>query len=94
MCAHSAAVVNEACQVSTFGGINDGVMIDAEQVTAPDSFLSVTLLTIISHHLKSSTHHTRVSTQQQDLPEDRLMGYLKSGIKKQELYMLYTLYHE
>lgn len=61
VCSHSAAVVNEACQVSTFGGIDDGVMIDAEQVAAPDPLLSVTLLTIISHHLKAlriNTSHT------------------------------------
>lgn len=51
-CSHSAAVVNEASQVSTLGGVDDGVMIDAEQVAAPDAFLSVALLTVISHHLE------------------------------------------
>lgn len=67
MCPHRAAVVDEASQVSTFGGIDDGVMIDAEQVAAPDAFLSVSLLPIISHHLKTKitqhTHQTQFNTK-------------------------------
>lgn len=48
---HSAAVVDEACQVATLGGIYNGVVVHSEQVAAPDALLCIPLLAIVSHHL-------------------------------------------
>lgn len=48
---HSAAVVDESCQVATFGGVYNCVVVHSEQVAAPDALLSVPLLAIVSHHL-------------------------------------------
>lgn len=48
---HSAAVVDEPCQVATLGGVYDGVVVHSKQVAAPDALLCVPLLTIVCHHL-------------------------------------------
>ena len=48
---HSAAVVDETCQVSTLCGIYNCVMVHSEQVAAPDALLCVPLLSMVSHHL-------------------------------------------
>lgn len=48
---HSAAVVDEARQVATLGGVYDGVVVHSEQVAAPDALLRVPLLAIVCHHL-------------------------------------------
>lgn len=49
---HRAAVVDEAGQVATLGGIDDGVVVHAEQVTASNALLGISLLTHVSHHLE------------------------------------------
>lgn len=48
---HSAAVVDESCQVATLGGIYNCVVVHSEQVAAPDALLCIPLLAIVSHHL-------------------------------------------
>ena len=48
---HSAAVVDESCQVATLGGVYDCVVVHSEQVAAPDALLCVPLLSIVSNHL-------------------------------------------
>lgn len=54
--AHSAAVVDESGQVSTLGGVDDGVVVDPEQVAAADALLCVALLAIVGYHLDTQTH--------------------------------------
>lgn len=49
--AYCAAVVDEARQVAALGGVNDGVMVDAEEVAAANALLCVTLLPHVGHHL-------------------------------------------
>lgn len=49
--AHRAAVVDESRQVPTLGGVNDGVVVHAEEVAAANTLLGVALLPVISHHL-------------------------------------------
>lgn len=49
--AHSAAVVDEARQVATLGGIYNRVVVHSEQVAAADALLCVPLLAIVGHHL-------------------------------------------
>lgn len=48
---HSAAVVDESCQVATLGGIYNCVVVHSEQVAAPDALLCIPLLAIVSDHL-------------------------------------------
>lgn len=48
---HIAAVVNEACEVATLGGIDDGVMIHPEHVAAPDALILVAFLPHVRDHL-------------------------------------------
>ena len=48
---HSAAVVDEACQITTLGGIYNCVVVHSEQVAAADALLCVPLLSMVSHHL-------------------------------------------
>lgn len=47
-----AAVVDKSGQVSTFGGINDGVLINTEHVAAFDALLLVSLFSHVSDDLK------------------------------------------
>lgn len=49
---HITAVVNESGYVSTFGGINDGLLINSEHVTASNATFLITLLSHISNYLK------------------------------------------
>lgn len=56
---HSAAVVDESRQVSTLGGIYDGVVVHSEQVAAPDALLRVPLLAIVGHHLDTRSANIR-----------------------------------
>ena len=44
-------MVDEARQVAALGGVDDGVVVDAEQVTAANALLRVALLTHVGHHL-------------------------------------------
>lgn len=46
-----AAVVDEAGEVATFGGVYDGVVVHTEHVAAPDALVLVALLPHVSNHL-------------------------------------------
>lgn len=46
-----AAVVNEASEVATLGGVNDGIMVHSEHVAATDALILVSLLPHICDHL-------------------------------------------
>lgn len=58
---HIAAVINKSSQVSTFGGINDGVLIDSEQVAASDALLLIFLLSQVSDDLRKKDTERRNS---------------------------------
>lgn len=49
---HITAVVNESGYVSTFGGINDGLLINSEHVAASNAAALITLLSQVSNYLK------------------------------------------
>lgn len=49
---HIAAVVYKSGQVPTFGGINDGVLINPEQIAASNALLLVPLLSHVSNDLR------------------------------------------
>ena len=49
-----AAVINKPGEVSAFRGIDDGVMIDSEHVTASDAFILVSLFTHVSNDLQKT----------------------------------------
>lgn len=49
-----AAVINEPGEVSALRGIDDGVMIHSEHVTAPDAFILVSLFTHVSNDLQKT----------------------------------------
>lgn len=49
---HITAVVNEPGYVSTFGGINDGLLINSEHVAASNAAVFITLLSQVSNYLK------------------------------------------
>lgn len=46
-----AAVVDEAGEVATFGGVYDGVVVHTEHVAAPDALVLVAFLPHVSNHL-------------------------------------------
>lgn len=79
---HTTAVVNESGYVSTFGGINDGLPIDSEHVTAPNAAFFVTLLSHVSDYLKrkkrdlflSSLPGMRKGTQGAILEKEKATG--------------------
>lgn len=50
---HITAVVNESGYVSTFGGINDGLLINSEHVAASNAAVLITLLSQVSNYLKT-----------------------------------------
>ena len=54
---HIAAVVDEAGEVATLGGVYDGVVVDAEHVAAADALLLVALLPHVRDHLKMEDYH-------------------------------------
>lgn len=58
---HIAAVINKSSQVSAFGGINDGVLIDSKQVAASDALLLIFLLSQVSHDLRRKDTERRNS---------------------------------
>lgn len=45
-------MVDEPRQVAALGGVDDGVVVDAEQVTAADALLGIALLPHVGHHLR------------------------------------------
>lgn len=49
---HITAVINESGYISTFGGINDGLLINSEHVTASYASFFITLLSHVSNYLK------------------------------------------
>lgn len=49
-----AAVINKPGEVSTFCGINDGVMIHSEHVTAAYAFILVSFFTHVSNDLRKT----------------------------------------
>lgn len=49
-----AAVINKPGEVSAFRGIDDGVMIDSEHVTASDAFILVSFFTHVSNDLQKA----------------------------------------
>lgn len=56
---HVAAVVDEPGQVAALGGVDDGVLVDPEEVTAADAFLLVASLAHVRYHLMTSVkNHT------------------------------------
>ena len=64
-----AAMINKSGEVSAFRGIDDGVMIDSEHVTASDAFILVSLFTHVSNDLQktpsvASGHATKVICEQ------------------------------
>lgn len=64
-----AAVINKPGEVSAFRGIDDGVMIDSEHVTASNAFILVSLFTHVSNDLRKtpcavSGHATAVICEQ------------------------------
>lgn len=62
-CSYVAAVVNESGQVSTFGGVNDGVLIDPEHVAAADALVLVPLLPHVSGDLGAERTERKTKTQ-------------------------------
>lgn len=48
---HIAAVVNEASEVATLGGVDDGVMVHPEHVAAPYALVLVAFLPHVRDHL-------------------------------------------
>lgn len=46
-----AAVVDETGEVAALGGVDDGVVVDAEHVAAADALLLVALLPHVGDHL-------------------------------------------
>lgn len=54
---HITAVVNESGYVSTFGGVNDGLLINSEHVTASHAAFFITLLSHVSNDLKRKKRH-------------------------------------
>lgn len=49
-------VVDEAGQVPTLGGVYDGVLVNPEQVAAPDTLVLIALLPHVCHDLRSTKH--------------------------------------
>lgn len=49
---HIAAVIDKPGEVPAFGGIDDGVVVNSEHVTAADAFILVSLLTHVSNDLQ------------------------------------------
>ena len=49
-----AAVINKPGKVSAFCGIDDGVVVDSEHVTASDAFILVSLFTHVSNDLQKT----------------------------------------
>lgn len=47
-----AAVVDESGKVAALGGVDDGVVVDAEHVAAADALLLVAFLPHVRDHLK------------------------------------------
>ena len=61
---HVTAVVDKTGQVATFGGINDGVVVDTEQVAAANALLLlISPLPHICDHLEENRPHQRVTNQ-------------------------------
>lgn len=60
VCTHSAAVVNKPGQVSTFGGIYDGVMVNPEQIAAADALLLVLLLPQVGDDLERRSQRLKM----------------------------------
>lgn len=52
-----AAVVDKTGEVATFGGVYDGVVVDAEHVAAADALLLVALLPHVGDHLPMEHCH-------------------------------------
>lgn len=49
---HIAAVIDKPGEVPAFGGIDDGVVVDSEHVTAANALILVSLLTHVSNDLQ------------------------------------------
>lgn len=75
---HMAAVINESSQVSTFGGINDGVLIYPEQIAASDALLLIFLLSQVSDDLRRKDTERQSSYLSSSL-------FLKNSYSKQSL---------
>lgn len=50
---HIAAVIDKPGEVPTFGGIDDGVVVDSEHVTAANALVLVAFLTHVSNDLQN-----------------------------------------
>lgn len=71
-----AAMINKPGEVSAFRGIDDGVMIDSEHVTASDAFILVSLFTHVSNDLQktpsvASGHAAKVICEQRSTRHSR-----------------------
>lgn len=65
---HIAAVIDKPGEIPTFGGIDDGVVVDSEHVTAANAFILVSLLTHVSNDLQKpqagSGHSAQLTCEQ------------------------------
>lgn len=65
---HIAAVIDKPGKVPTFGGIDDGVVVDSEHVAAANALILVSLLTHVSNDLQKpqagSGHSAQLNWEQ------------------------------
>lgn len=77
---HIAAVIDKPGQVPTFRSINNGVLIDPEQITAPNTLLLVPLFPHVSDDLskkktKTFDYHFQLHTAGKYQNNHRIPGY-------------------